>query len=434
MRFLLKYFFIVVGWFFGASLLFLGPTSAEGNTFEWPVVHGYIKNETAVRTASDTQLTKSKNILYLSSIYPITPDITLHVAGRFFYDATFSLTNHYNEVVREDQEHEAALRQAYVHASMGNLDLKLGKQQIVWGEAVGGLFVADVVNPKDLREFILPDPAEIRIPVWAANIEYFLQGIYLQAVWLPIVEFNDLPEPGTEFYEYPVGFSTTARSRTPREPPRTLGNSAVGIRLSRMIHDWDLGAFYLYTYDYFPTRFLTLTPSLLIIEPSYRRLHILGGTFSKPVGETVFKGEMVLNLGKYFSTHDPMDSRGVTKKNSLDYLLALDRTIWGRLDCNVQWLQHIVLDHESSLIEKKTRSYVSTWFKTDFLDGRLEPEFFFVFGLDRGDLLLRPKMSFRWGGRWKVTVGMDVFEGSSDGDFGRFDSKDRVYAEISRSF
>jgi len=40
--------------------------------------------------------------------------------------------------------------------------VRLGRQQIVWGEAIG-TFVTDVVNPKDFREFVLPDFSELRI-------------------------------------------------------------------------------------------------------------------------------------------------------------------------------------------------------------------------------------------------------------------------------
>src|SRR6266849_5500825 len=60
----------------------------------------------------------------------------------------------------------ASLRVAILTLSRGDFDARLGRQQIVWGEAIS-TFVTDVVNPKDFREFVLPDFSEIRIPIWA---------------------------------------------------------------------------------------------------------------------------------------------------------------------------------------------------------------------------------------------------------------------------
>ncbi len=86
----------------------------------------------------------------------MSSDINFTLRGRFFYDAVFDWTDNYSEKVEEDQEADSDLRDAFMDISLGNWDFRLGKQQIVWGEAVG-IFMADVVNAKDLREFILPD-------------------------------------------------------------------------------------------------------------------------------------------------------------------------------------------------------------------------------------------------------------------------------------
>ena len=54
-----------------------------------------------------------------------------------------------------------------------NFDLRIGKQQIIYGKAEG-VFITDVVSPKDLREFLLPDFEEIRMGITAAKLSYFL--------------------------------------------------------------------------------------------------------------------------------------------------------------------------------------------------------------------------------------------------------------------
>ena len=78
------------------------------------------------------------------------------MSGRLVYDAVFDLNDYYPEVVRDDQRTEASIRETFVALSSGDWDFRLGRQNIIWGEMIG-LFFADVVSAKDLREFVLPD-------------------------------------------------------------------------------------------------------------------------------------------------------------------------------------------------------------------------------------------------------------------------------------
>ena len=58
---------------------------------------------------------------------------------------------------------DAELREFYIDGHIGPAFVRLGKQQVVWGQA-DGLRVLDVVNPFSFREFIWPDPQDRRIP------------------------------------------------------------------------------------------------------------------------------------------------------------------------------------------------------------------------------------------------------------------------------
>lgn len=62
------------------------------------------------------------------------------------------------------------LRELYLDKKWGNVDLRLGKQQVVWGTA-DGIKLLDIVNPTDWREFVQNTMEDSRIPVWMANVE-----------------------------------------------------------------------------------------------------------------------------------------------------------------------------------------------------------------------------------------------------------------------
>ena len=55
-----------------------------------------------------------------------------------------------------DKDLELGLRETYLDIYFDSIDLRVGKQQIIWGKA-DGVFITDIVSPKDLREFLLPD-------------------------------------------------------------------------------------------------------------------------------------------------------------------------------------------------------------------------------------------------------------------------------------
>jgi len=62
------------------------------------------------------------------------------------------------------------LRELYVDTTAFGWDLRLGKQQVVWGTA-DGIKLLDIVNPTDFRELNQAPQEDSRIPVWMINGE-----------------------------------------------------------------------------------------------------------------------------------------------------------------------------------------------------------------------------------------------------------------------
>jgi len=51
---------------------------------------------------------------------------------------------------------ELELRELYLRYSGDAVELVIGKQQIIWGKS-DGVFITDIVSPKDLSRFLVPD-------------------------------------------------------------------------------------------------------------------------------------------------------------------------------------------------------------------------------------------------------------------------------------
>ena len=135
----------------------------------------------------------------------------------------------YPKAVKDDQQKEADLRETFVDVSLGDFDARLGKQTVVWGEAVG-LFFADVVNAKDLREFVLPDFDYIRTPQWMADLSYQIGPVRVEAVWIPVLDFNRFAKTGGEFaYALPpLPAGTEVVLNDTKEPDNKTKNLTAG--------------------------------------------------------------------------------------------------------------------------------------------------------------------------------------------------------------
>lgn len=397
---------------------------------------GYVKNETAYRISSPDQLTKIRNLFFLGGDGALTPDISYKASGRVFYDAVYALTRNYPSNVRHDQEFEADVRDFYLDISKGNWDVRLGSQQIVWGEAVG-LFFADVVNAKDLREFVLPDFDYIRIPDWAAEVEYTRDKLHLELVWIPVLKFDRLGLPGSEFV-FPLALpqGVAANVTDEKKPPSTFKNSEAGLRLSYLLNGWDFSVFHMHTWDKLPTEVRTIiAPTLYTFSPEHRKIEISGLTVAKEIKDTVFKGEFVYYWGKFFSVIDPSNAEGLVKKDYLDYLLSADHTFFEKVDVNVQFMQRIIFNFDDRIFhEEHVRSSASLWIKTGFWDNKVEPEILFISDLMRTDMMIRPAVNLRLGRHWLLKAGVDLFEGVPDGTFGEFRNRSRAYGEVKYGF
>ena len=73
------------------------------------------------------------------------------------------------------------LREAYLAYAKGNLDLRMGRQIVVWGVA-DTLRLSDCVSPCDYTEFLAQDYNDIRMPC-----------VTFEAIDIPVVDFFVLP-------------------------------------------------------------------------------------------------------------------------------------------------------------------------------------------------------------------------------------------------
>ncbi len=359
------------------------------------------------------------------------------VSARGHYDAAYDLSDLYPPSVKRDQRSDLALHEAYVDFSRGDWEFRLGKQNIVWGEMVG-LFFADVVSAKDLREFVLPEFDLIRIPQWAARAEWYAGDSHLELIWV-LPEVDRIGKPGGEFYPWPfrydgLGYEIIGEER----PSRSLSNTGIGARVSTLVGGWDLTAFVYRAPDsqaaFHRSIGLDATGAPKVVyQARHDRLTRLGGTVSKDFDGIVAKAEVVYSRDRTFGIAELDPGDGVVSLDTIDWAASLDLTPIDDWRVNVQLYQRAFLDHDERT-GMKHRENGASLLLSHAIDARLDGEFLAISSLTRSDRLLRASLIWKYDSNIRVRGGIDVFAGNPYGMFGRFDDSDRIWAELRYSF
>jgi Protein of unknown function (DUF1302) len=378
-------------------------------------------------------------------------NVKYKIGARADYDAAYDRSAFYAPDVRRDQRYEFVLRENYLDISTGgNWEIRLGRQHVVWGELVG-LFIADVVSARDLREFILPEPElqSLRTPQWAARAEYFGKDWKAELLWIPIASYDDIGKPGipgvrgaagADFYPYPIPGPGGSVFLDEDIPTRKLSNSNYGARFSALKSGWDFSGFYYRSLDISPNFYRQVlprpAPDLPVFQYQARhdRISQVGGTVSKDLGNAVFKAEGVYTTGRKFNVTRLDQPNGLVEQDIIDYALGLDYTLPRDARLNLQFFQRIHLDHDPDTLLRKYETGVSVLFDALKLATNVEGRLLLVHSLNRSDWLVRPKVTWTFEKNWRLALGADVFGGPPQGLFGRYDNNDRVYTELRYSF
>lgn len=440
---------------------------------------GYLKNETAFRFREPRSITKMRNIAQLNAQYSLGPDYQLVFSGRAYHDLAYELFAYetisarfardseqplvfIENLAQEKDSPVAEIRELYLDIFFDRLDLRIGKQFVVWG-VFEGIRITDEVNPLDFRELILLDLLDYRVPQWTFRADYYADNSSFQLIWIPDIQFHKPAPPGSE-WELLQDIVTPEGEVVTQYPSRTLRNSEIGLRMSTDILGADISFSYLYTWDAFPVIFRSAQiDSVLEPEffPTYTRINMYGATLTRPAGRGIVKAEMAFVPDKYFGlmsdtdrTGDGfLDDQGAVQKRHVRWGLGYDFNLWGT-EFSPAITQWVILDYDEQLIQDEFDTSLTLFVR------RPLPQYGAVFQLlaiglvNLEELYLRPKMIFNVTNHFQIAAGADLFYGrqsqfgSAGGAaaligadaveqaqfFGNFTDNDRIFLEFRYSF
>jgi len=329
------------------------------------------------------------------------------------------------------------LREIYVDLYFKNFDLRIGKQQIVWGKA-DGAFITDIVSPLNLTEFLLPDFDEIRRGVNAVKFDYYLGNNTFEIIWIPNFTPTKIPAVGSIWYIQPEFLITPTFDWSKSEIIPSLKNSEIFLKYSALTSKVDIEIMGGYTFDDKPSMHKNLlldtlgNPSLLI-KPEYHRLFVSGGSFSSEIKGIVLRGEAAFYNGKYFQTEDPLAIDALVQKDYLHYLIGLDFII-GNVNFSTQFIQETILNYDNNMFKEKTENTATFLARYNMFRETLHFELFTYIGLTNEDALIRPKITYDFDDSFSILFGSNIFIGDKKGRFGQYKDNSMAYIKLKYSF
>ncbi len=382
------------------------------------IQHGFVRTYLGALTDRDGEYSILQNTFNWKLDYG-KGDAALYINPVFNYNAL-------------NDKLDISLRQAYMDIYFDNFDLRIGKQQIIWGKA-DGVFITDVISPRDLSEFILPDFDEIRIGINAVKFDYYIGNSTLEAVWIPIFQSTIIPGansiwvPKKPDFPMPVNYDYSNS-----EVEKKLSESEIAMKYSYLGSAIDFELMAAYMWDDNPAMHIYLQPdTTLLIKPEYHRLPLAGVSFSKAIGGAVLRGEGAYYFDKRFAAED-LSVNGIKEKDYANYLVGYDHN-WFGVNVSFQFIQEYIMDYEEDMRNDEFSNTMTFLVTEDFLRETLRLEFFSYYGINNEDALLRPKVVYDIADGFEVQLGANIFVGE-EGNFGQYNENDMLFMKVRYDF
>jgi len=407
-------------------------------------LNGFAEFKLAYTTPHPAHWSRVLTRVQLEATGAFSPNVKWKLSGRVDYDAVYSLTDFYSSSVADNARLNFFARENYLDVGANEWDFRFGRQHIVWGEMVN-LFAADVVSAKDLREFVLPDFAIIRIPQWAARAEYSKNDFHAELIWIPVASYNKIGVPGAQFYSYPppppAGYAQVILDE--QFPNRSLAHTNYGVRLSLLRNGWDVAGYYYGSMDQSPTFYRTIVNDpqpTFVYQPRHDRINQGGFTLAKDFGFAVLKAETVYTQGRKYNVNTLAVPDGVVEQNTFDWVVGLDLSLPQFPDTrlNLQGFQRIYGNYDSGSsadrlgYDKYENGY--SIYASTLLGQGWEGSMLWGSSVNRTDWMLRVALNRTFDRNWRIQFGLDRFNGSPQSLFGQFTHSSRVYSQLSYAF
>ncbi len=239
-------------------------------------------------------ISRLKTEIQLGLTAKFTDKWRAYISGNYFYDFAYELNDRdeYNSEILDNYEDTAEIREAWISGGIGPIDIKIGRQIVVWGKS-DNIRVTDILNPLNVREPGMTDIEDLRIPLCMTRMDFYAGNFSITGVAVHENKYNKIPVYGSDFY--PESFALPDEEI----PEMTLEDSELALAVNGNFSGWDIAFYFasVYNDDYniklqknpsFPS---TSTVPALPDKIEHTRINMAGSAFNIVTGSWVLKAE-----------------------------------------------------------------------------------------------------------------------------------------------
>lgn len=359
--------------------------------------------------------------------------LDLDAAGTVKLDAWAGAQSRDNR--QGDRNHR--LRELYWQQYLGDADIRIGRQMIIWGRA-DGINPTDNVTPHDFT-LLTPEDSDQRFGVLAANILYPIGNQSLQFIWQPRVESDTIPLPDLPQVTYQ------------KLSPQRRGQVAVKLDHTGTDVDWSLS--FLDGDNLVPDfSLVAVRPDGITIGLDNHRQQVWGADAATTVGPYVFRGEIARTVVRWDHSGNS-DAAFFHKHPQTQLVMGGERTIGEHLTVNVQYFAQRVLGYRNPerltdlLLREIAQQQAAASNQTEgFQQGmtfRLawnwanytwQAETSGIYILTNHARYWHGKLQHALNDRWRLEMGFDRYSGPTYSITGRLKDNSTLFAELRYGF
>ncbi|KXB43280.1 hypothetical protein HMPREF1870_01264 [Bacteroidales bacterium KA00344] len=342
-----------------------------------------------------------------------------------------SLNAIYNGILKERTGIE--LREAYLSYTKGNLDLRVGRQIVIWGVA-DALRLTDCVSPIDYTEFLAQDYDDIRMPVNGLRAKYTLGAITAEAVCNPVTNIAVIPTdlhnpwamrlPNTSL-PYSIDLERG-------KPEKRLKNMEYGGRITVNLSGVDFSVSALRTWNKLPALRMGMTTDgkSLQIDGRYRRMTMLGADCSLPVGQFVIRAE----VAKYIDeAQNAAMGCEVECRNALNALIGIDWYPGNDWNASLQYCHKYTSGNLERLPTYRHAGIATARLAKELLQNTVKISSFAYIDVADGGIFNRFSASYSLNDQIELTAGYDYFH-ADKGKFQMYAKNSEAWVKMKYSF
>ncbi len=363
----------------------------------------------------------------------------------------------------ESDDYDLDLHEAKWQYTDKNYGFSIGKQILRWGKT-DQISPVDTLNPQDMREFIIPDYEQRKIPIWMADLNLFFDKFTLEGVFIPMFEKSRLDYFDTNWSLFghvkkeiqnaplPPSVKTYVDTLNIHEKdPNT--EAELALRVTTTLKEMDLGLTFHHTtedtpyFKSFPIKNIhvtgdfsaeTLTSALNTailtnenIEVEYKRTNIVGFELETILGDFGVRGEAAWQEKESFITSSLTSTRNPT----FIYIAGADYTTQGNTYLNLQFVHRHISNYNPDILyfDQDTYSLLGE-IRKDIISDWLEASLKYSKNLNNNEWYLSPQFKYTYITNLECILGAHILSGDKDTWLGSQNDNDLFFLNISYRF